>query len=284
MKVNYDFLRSKLVLVTILLLIVITLWWAYLSPFTESDSVDLTYSRYVWGASYQIIALWGGVVGLLTARRWGGISSVLGRSINAFSLGLLFQVFGQIVYSYYNIFAQIEAPYPSLGDIGFFGSIPLYIYGAFLLARVSGTKVSLRSFVNQTWAVIIPVAILTISYWMFLTDYTFDWSAPLTVILDFGYPVGQAIYVSVAILALLLSRGVLGGIMKLPIFFLLIALLVQYCSDFNFLYQVHNENWFVGGYGDYLYTLSYFLMALALIYMGHILRKLSSTSKISNDV
>ena len=85
------------------------------------------------------------------------------------------------------------------------------------------------------------------------------------MLLDFGYPFGQAIYVSIAILTLSLSKGLLGGLMKNKIFFLLSALIVQYIADFNFLYQAIQGTWVNGGYGDLIYMTAYFLLAMSLL-------------------
>ena len=88
---------------------------------------------------------------------------------------------------------------------------------------------------------------LAVGYFLFLQGYEFDWSDPLKVFLDFGYPFGQAIYVSIAILTYLLSRGILGGIMKGKILFILFALCMQFLSDYTFLYQSSKGTWSVGG-------------------------------------
>lgn len=269
------FFEDKRVQFTLLLLLVLSVWWLVLYPFNQDEI--FTYRKYIWGASYQLLALWGALCGILVSIYWGGYRSVFGRSVLAFSLGLLFQVFGQSVYSYYNLFAGIEAPYPSVGDLGYFGSIPLYIYGCLLLAKTSGVKVSLKSFNSKIQAFFIPFIALVLSYIVFLRGYEFDFSQPLKIFLDFGYPLGQAVYVSIAILTLILSRKMLGGVMRGPVLLFLFALILQYTSDYNFLYQASRGLWFVGGYGDYLYVLSYFLMASALIYTGNTFKKVSDS-------
>lgn len=259
-------IRDTRAKISILFFVIVTVWWMLLPA--NSDLQEIMSKRFLWGSFYQIIALWGGLVGILIAQSWGGVKSVLGRSALAFSIGLLLQVFGQSVYSYYNLIAKIEAPYPSIGDVGFFGSIPLYIWGVLSLGRAAGVRVSLRSFSNQIWAVIIPLILLSGSYIIFLQGHTYDWSVPLTTFLDFAYPLGQAFYVSLALLIFFLSRKVLGGIMRGPTIFFLFALVVQYLADFNFLYQASRGTWYVAGYGDYLYAISYLVMSLALFYLG----------------
>lgn len=251
-----------------------TLWWLAL----QFNLVVDYFQSQLFGALYGIVALFGALFGFGIAQKWGGVKSILGRAIFMFSLGLLAQEFGQLTYSYYTFFARIEIPYPSLGDVGYFGSIAFYIYGTLLLAKMAGVKVSLQSLRNKIQAVIVSAILLGYSYWVFLRSYKFDLSKPLTIFLDFGYPLGQAIYVSIAILAVFLSRGVLGGVMKYRILFVFFALLVQYLSDFTFLYQAHLQTAAPGGIVDYMYLCSYLLMSLAILE----LRLSQVRAKISN--
>lgn len=264
-------LRMPTAYVSFALLLVFTIWWIVLNPFkTESPYPE---SRVLWSVTYQIIALWGGINGLFIAKKWGGIKSVIGRSILAFSIGLLCQSFGQFVYSYYLLRLHIDAPYPSLGDVGYFGTIPFYIYGVILLAKASGAKLSLHSYGKQFQAIIIPLIMLVTSYYFFLRGYEFDWSNPVAVFLDFGYPFGGAIYISLTILTYILSRKLLGGIMRGPILLILAALVFEYAGDFSFPYTVSNETYFAGNYVDFLYVLAYSLMSISLIRLGAALKQ-----------
>ena len=253
-------LKSFLTLATVILFGILTIWWIVLF-FIKSE-----YQNVIWLASYQIVALWGGVLGLFViGRLWGGLRSIAGRAVTCFSLGLLMQVLGQSVYDFYTIFLRVGIPYPSLADLGFFGSIPFYIYGIILLGRTSGIRFSLKSFGNRVWAVLIPVTILLFSYLSFLWDYQVDLSDRIRIFLDFAYPMSEAIYVSIAIVVYVLSRNILGGVMRNKILLFLGALVMQYIAEYNFLYQALKETWTNGGYGDYIYLCAYFLMSLALV-------------------
>lgn len=254
-------LKTFLTIMTGTIFSVLTLWWVLLFFFMANKE-----GRLLWAASYQAIALWGGILGLFVVSRiWGGMKSIMGRTVIYFSLGLLLQVFGQSIFSFYNIVLKIDIPYPSLADLGFFGSIPFYIYGIILLGKASKVSISLKSFESRMWAILIPLVVLLISYASFLQNYEVDFSSKLRIFLDFSYPIGQAIYISIAILVYIFSRKILGGIMKDKILLILAALAVQYAADYNFLYQNLNQTWTNGGYGDYIYLVSYFLMALALV-------------------
>ncbi len=251
-------------MITLLLFLGFSIWWIFIRFVLEAEgSADLNNTRFT--VTYGLMALVGGVNGLFISRKWGGSKSVLGRAILMFSLGLLAQEFGQLAYTYYIYFQDTAVPYPSLGDVGYFGSVLLYIYGIILLAKAAGAKFSLGSIGSKLKVLVIPLILLITSYAVFLRGYEFDWSAPITVLLDFGYPLGQAIYISIALLAYLLSRRLLGGVMKNKILFIMFALLVQYIADFTFLYQVQQETWYAGGWNDYIYLVSYFIMAVALL-------------------
>lgn len=242
--------------------IVYTIWWLYLLLFVSPDNIQYE----LFTGSYGLLALFGGVGGLFIAKHWGGWKSLMGKSVGFFSLGLLFQEFGQLAYSYlyYIQFKGAEVPYPSIGDLGYFGSIPLYIMGTVYLAKASGISISLRNVQNKISAIVVPVLVLALSYFMFLQGYEFDWSAPLVILLDFGYPLGQAMYVSLALLTYYLSRKTLGGVMQSKIRYILLALAVQYFADYTFLYQASQGTWVAGGVNDFLYLVSYFMMATAL--------------------
>lgn len=231
-----------------------------------------------WADAYFVLALYGGITGLVISKYWGGFKSLLGKAVIAFSTGLFLQAFGQAVYAYYAIFKGVEAAYPSIGDFGYVGSVFLYIYGVMLLAKTSGIKISLRSYLNKTQAIGIPLILLLVSYIIFLRGYEFDWSSPAKIFIDFGCPLGQAVYVSIAILVLILSRNVLGGLLKRPILLLLLALAVQYLADFVFLYMFNQDTYVAGGIADILYFLAYFFMGYSLIFLGITFQRISSNN------
>ena len=229
-----NILKSKAFLFVSFLFLVLVGWRIALSvsPVWGTDT-----NIQIWAASYQIIAWCGAIIGLIYSRVWGGWKSVIGRVSLAFSIGLLLQSFGQSVFSYY-FYTGNPLPYPSLADLGFFGSIPFYVYGVIEILRASGARFSLTAIQAKLQAIFIPLFILGVSYVVFLKDYQFDSTQPfLKTFLDFGYPLGEALYISIAILAYIISRNMMGGIMRKAIIFFICALGAQYLSDYTFLYQ-----------------------------------------------
>lgn len=237
-------------------------WWILIQTSFHPGSVNAQ----IFGALYGVIALIGGLTGVKYSFKWGGFKSALGRSTLFFSFGLLSQELGQLISSYYNyVLKQNPIPYPSWGDLGFFGTIPLYILGILYLGKVIGAKNSLSSRRKLLFAFLVPIFMLVVSYLVFLRGYQFDWSNPIKVFLDFGYPFGDSLYIALTIVIYFLSRGLLGGTMKNKVLFILIALCVQFLADYSFLYQSYYGSWSVGGINDFLYLLAYFMMTLGLI-------------------
>ncbi len=254
-----------------LLFLLFSFWWFVLRFLNlPNDSIH----NQIFAAVYGIIAIFGGLKGLSVAFKWGGLKSLLGKSALFFSLGLLLQEAGQLTYSYYIYFKKIEIPYPSIGDLFFYGTIPLYIAAVIYLAKASGVHISLRSVVSKLQAILIPLAMLSISYYVLLQDYIFDWSNKLVIFLDFGVPLGQAVYISIAILTYLLTTKMLGGLMRSKVLLFILALLAQYVADWTFLFQASQETWYAGGLNDYMYLVAYFLMTYALFQLNLVFRKL----------
>lgn len=256
-KLNYP-RSSYLSLIATLIFGFFLLWWIILQIFID----DRTIFWHVFASSYFVMALYGGICGISTSLNWGGLKTLLGRAIFMFSLGLFCQVFGQIAYAYYNIILNADM-YPSIGDIGYFGAIPLYIYGLFLLAQSSGIKINFQLFKREPIALIVPVIMLLISYFLFLQDYKFNFAEPVKTFLDFGYPLGDAVYISIVIVIFILSRTILDGIMRSKALFLLIALFVQFIMDYLFIYDF--ANYYSGNYIDFIGLLAYYTMTIALL-------------------
>lgn len=254
-------LKKRLTYVLLAFYVVLVIWWFRIFILGLRETND----NYWFGFFYPFIALAGGINGLLLSKKWGGYKSYVGRGIIFLSLGLLGEWFGQMVWSYHNIVTHIEVPYPSIADIGYFSIIPLYAFGIFCLARATGANLTLKTFKGKLIAIILPLIMVSISYFLFLKNLTPDFSEPLRTFLDFGYPLGEAITISIALLVYGLSRGVLGGKMKSRVLYLIIAFVVQYITDYTFLYKAAAGTYYNGGVVDLMYTTSFVVMALGLI-------------------
>lgn len=262
--------KDRSSLLTVSLFLFLSLWWFLIFLSGTTDALI----NHIFGFVYGGFSLWGGFWGLRVSKLWGGNRSLMGKAILYISIGLLFQAFGQYSFWFFNYILRIAVPYPGIPDIGYFGTIPFYIYAAVLLAKASGVEVSLKNFSSQIVAIIIPIAMLILSYFLFLKEYAVDLSAPLKTLLDFGYPMGQAIYISIAILTYKLSSGILGGIMKNRILIILFAFMAQYLADYIFVY--FHDLYFPASFFDFLYLIAYFLMTLGLLQLKVVVTKLKN--------
>lgn len=253
--------KNKLQIFFTLVLIGFFAWWV------SFQHVVAKYGRSVewFEGTYGLIALGGSIVGLSASRKWGGLKSTLGKALLFFSLGLFAQEAGQLIYAYYVDIDKIQIPYPSLGDVAYFGSTLLYIVAALYLAKAAGASTTLKHVKYKFIAVVVPIIIIITSYLILLHNHQFDTSKPLTVFLDNGYPIGEAIYISIGITAYLLSRKFLGGVMRAGILLIIFALVVQYVSDFTFVFQGNRGTYVSGNYDDLFYLIAYFVMTTAMI-------------------
>jgi len=242
------------------LFVLFTIWWI-LNPYMQ-----LVFGpKLIWDFTnvYAVTAAWGGVWAIIIAKNFREQKNMRW-VFYMFGIGLLLQEFGATTYSIYSYFWNIEVPYPSIGDVGFFGSVVSYIFAIAYLAKASGIAIELKNYRSRLLAIIIPLVMLLIAYLLFLQGYQFSWSHPVRIFLDFSYPLFQAIYVSIAILVYLLTRDTQGS-MKNKILFLTFTLFWQFLCDYTFLYQTSRGTWHTAGFNDYMYFISYVLMSLALL-------------------
>ena len=254
--------RDNTFRISAVLFLIYSLWWVTLRFLHPTPTQVL-----IFADSYHVTALFGAIIGFSIARKWGGFQSMMGRAILMFSAGLLCEWFAQVT-GIYLVWQVGTVPYPSLSDVGAVGALIFYAIGSIDLAKASGAHISLRSYSGKLIAALIPLLFLSASFAIFLRSYEFNWSQPLITFLDIGYPLGEAFYLSMAILAYLLSFKALGGMMKVPILFFITALISEYIADFYFLYDSHAGGYVLGSVNDLLFIVAYSLMAISLIQLG----------------
>ncbi|CAN5179861.1 hypothetical protein BH11PAT1_BH11PAT1_5480 [soil metagenome] len=253
--------KNKLTYLLLGYYILLVIWWMKIFFTGEKETGE----NFFYGFAYAIIALIGGVNGLWISRRWGGFKSQIGKGISFLSLGLLGICFGQFVWSYYNFVLHVEVPYPSLADVGYFSIIPFYSLGMYYFAMASGAKSSLQKLQGKLITLLIPLVLLIITYLILLKNVTPDFSNPIKLFLDYGSPFGEAIAISIGILAFLLSRNTLGGSMRSRILFVIFALIFEFATGMTFLFQAGTGQYYNAGPVDLMWTTSFTIMSLGLI-------------------
>src|SRR6266404_8585677 len=150
--------------------------------------------NYWYSFLFGLVPFFGGLVGMVKSKIWGGLKSTLGKAVFFISLGLLLWGFGENIWSYYNFFKGVPAPYPSVADIGFAPSIFFWILGTYHLSKASGALFSLR---KNTWAKVlaigVPIILLIPSYYIQVKVARGGTLVPpgetaLKTVLDIAYP------------------------------------------------------------------------------------------------
>lgn len=273
------FKKDFYISVTFVFFILYSLFWLYIQT-TPTDG----FLHNFFSDTFPIVTLWGGISGLIIAKKWGGFKSLVGKAISMFALSFLSITFCEFTYTFYYIYYGIDMAYPNIGDLGYLASIFFYIYGIILISQVCGIQFKLKNKINLLLSVFLLLVLLFLPYQHFLKGYVFDWSNPYRIILDLGIPIGGAVYLSIALITYLLSRSTLGGVMKNKILTILMALIFQYIADYIYAYQQAYENfsflgiqfgeWSSGGLTEYLYFLSYTVVILSILQFNLALKEL----------
>lgn len=246
---------------------VIVIFWLFLF-LTDKRGGDW---NYWYSFLFGLIPFFGGIVGMIQARLWGGFKSHVGRAVIFVSFGLFLWGFGENIWSYYNFFEHVPAPYPSLADLGFAPSIFFWILGTAFMSVSSGALLALRkTHTAKLFAVLIPLILLIPSYYIQVTVARGGVVVPhgetlLKAILDIAYPFGDFLALTFAAVVYGLSFRYAGGIYRRAFSALLAGLAVMYCADSVFSYTTTKGTYYNGDWGDLLLALGQFLMTFGIL-------------------
>lgn len=253
--------RKLLTSISVVLFLLFSVWWIALEATLPMEDP----ARDPYSLTYGVLAGWGGIIGFIVAKRWGGFKSYVGKSLIFFSFGLLCQFLGQNAYSIQYMIDHVENSYPSYGEIFFFISMPSYILGVLYIAKAAGSGVKLQHMKNKIFSAVFSMAMVVISYLMFIKGTFVDGQPFLITFLGIAYPVGQATFVSIAIIAYLFSGKLLGGVMKRRVVFILASLVFQYIADSIFLYKSIQGTWYHADISEFMFAASYSFMTFAFL-------------------
>src|SRR3990167_8334823 len=101
-------LKNKVTYWILLLYLIVLVWWIKL------QFIGLgTGEAYLFNWFYGLIGLSGALYGIrISLTKWGGWKSIIGKGLILLPLGLIGQWLGLQVWTYYNVLARIEVPYP----------------------------------------------------------------------------------------------------------------------------------------------------------------------------
>jgi hypothetical protein len=206
---------------------------------------------YLYSFLMCVIPLYGGIIAILSAERWQGMN-------------------GKLVWSYYNFFVGVAAPYPSLADVGFVPSTFFYCAGVVYLLRAAGADAGLGQRFAKAFIVVASIAMLALSYYLLVIvakrgELITRGDPFLKSLLDIAYPVGDFISLTVAVVLSGLSFKYLTREYRTGVMMLLFGLATMFAADLVFSYTTTRMTYFNGDLGDLIFTIGTFLLSFGVL-------------------
>src|SRR3989338_8568889 len=148
----------------LMLFVALVFWWLFITI----QGLENTTQNFLYGATLGVLPCLASIFGFINSNKWGGFKSSMGKSIFLLSAGLMTWGIGTLVFAYYNILLQVEIPYPSLADLFYIVSWPLWAIGMINLSRATGVKFQLRTAVGKIALFLLPLFLKIHSYYLFI--------------------------------------------------------------------------------------------------------------------
>ncbi len=232
----------------------------------QNDSESSVYLLFT--TTYGAIPLLGFVYAVVISQVWGGWKSIIGKSIILFGIALGLQFAGQLTYTYYLHVLQTEPPYPSFAEVFYLSSVFMYLYGIYLLAKLSQVKESMKTLGFKIFATIVAIVLFVIAYGIFYSSHDWSDNSLLLIIIELLYPLGQGTFIGLTIFTLYSIRNLYGGKVIYSVTAILISLFFLYLADSLFL-------WIPTLLSDGLYLVSYIIMMLAILFFEGVYQSVS---------
>lgn len=237
-------------------------WWAVIYfGFGGKD----TQANDLWSNHLQVLIILGSYIGFFICREFTFKSDLLlpRRLMKFFTIGLFLSTLGSLVYTFYTAILHIDTPYPSWGDIGYFGGALSYLIGSVFFYIEVIDKNDLRKAIKTS---VICLIVLTIYQVWFLQNIgsVLNWSTFSVV--DTSYTVVETAFTALALGALITTRCFVNKKFRFGYILMVLGLVYLFVMDNYYSYVVQTTGaWPEGGLGDYLYFGMYYVTSLGLV-------------------
>ncbi len=247
-------------------LVFLIIFWSYL----YFNNIQEGFYNYLYSFLFGVIPTIGGAVAMINSRIWGGLKSAVGKAVFFIGLGLLSWGIGEGIWSYYNFFVGVPAPYPSYADIGFAPSIFFYGLGAIYLSKATGAKFGLRNKKAKLFVALTPVIMVAFCYYILVDVARGGVLIPpdepfLKTLLDIAYPFGDFLALTISVIISGLSFKYLGGRYVFDISSILLGLGVMFVGDTIFSYTTTIGTYYNANFGDLVLTLGLFFITFGVL-------------------
>lgn len=264
--------RSNFTRILLILFIFNTFWYARI----QLNQLQNSFESYMWGQFYSIIPLSGFMyyihIWKKSSRKKFENGNRWQRVMKYFAIGLFSQWVGLTVWTYYNL-TGTQVPYPSIADIGYLSTAYFYLLASknIFTANFFETEVVIDD--KKSYLFAIPLIVLFSFCVNYLYTFNLSLGEQVKILLDFAYPLLEAAGIFVVLCGMVFSNLKNRGILQRN-GLLLFALTSHFITEYLFVLSVQTNNYFNGGYNDFLYMTSYILMCLSLV----LIRPLLTTS------
>lgn len=226
--------------------------------------------NYLFTFLFGLIPLLSGAIGFIHLKEWGSYKTTIGKALFFMSLGLACWGVGSLIWSYYNFFLNIPAPYPSLADIGFAPSIILYGIGVVYLSDVTDAKAELKNIYAKVFVILTPTITLAIAYYFIVIiarggNLITSNSTGLKTFLDLLGPIGDIFGLITAVLISGLSVNYISNKYSLNVICMFTGLIVMTISDTLYAYTTTVGTFYPGNFGDLLYMMGVSLLSFGVL-------------------
>lgn len=221
--------------------------------------------NYLYNLGYAIPYVLGAAVSVYAARMLGG--GLAGKGFLYLALSLASYAIGQVVWTYYNLFASNDVPYPSLADVFFILFIPFTALSIFAFLRIYRVLLSRRIVVESVLVFIAATAAIFLYQG---SDYFFGDITLLEKAFNIMYLLTDSLLITFAAIVIRTS----GGTFHKGLIILVAGYLIRASADLVFYYRAAQQLYWNGDVSDLLYAVSAVVIAMGAI---HLARDLTAT-------
>jgi diguanylate cyclase (GGDEF)-like protein/PAS domain S-box-containing protein len=165
---------------------------------------------------------------------------------------------GGLAWAVYELLLNVEAPYPSLADVGYLGSIPFAVIGLFAFPGARRAGMRLRSLID---GLVIAGCLVGVTWELVLVPTIREATGGLEVVLGLAYPVTDLILIVIAVSVA--ARSLEAQRRSLAILALAIAAIGA--ADCFYLGLAATGNYSTGQLFDSLWFLGFLLVGVAAV-------------------
>ena len=227
--------------------------------FLNSNEDKTMIWNYLFNVSYSVLFIGAGVfaIGKSINRE---VSLVLNKTLFSIGVGSLMWGIGLVVWFAYNMFSQVEVPFPSWADAFFVMIYPFVGWGCYQFINMFKGLITPK--IRRESFVLVGVAALAVWFWA-RPDLSPDLSL-LQNVISVIYPLGDLILAAMALVMLRISAGQA----KFRMQYLVLALITQSAADFLFTARTASGIYWNGDMSDVLFMVAAFMLSLAVVDMA----------------